>query len=255
MIRLEGDEAAIQDLELFQDFSPSGCVLVNGLGTTETGIWRQYFFNKTDELPKLTVPIGYPVEDMEVLIVDSQGNEFPDNQAGEIAVRSRYLCSGYWNDPNRTAEVLLKDGTDYTIKIWKTGDLGQKLKNGCLEYLGRKDSVPDIHIQKNLPKHAKSKRFNQKEAFTHPSTSTEKTLASIWTDVLNLQKIDIHEDFFSIGGDSLQAVRLVGRIQSIFSVTLSIRDVFDQPTFADQVLLLENKMKDPNQDAQEKRSS
>jgi acyl carrier protein len=58
-----------------------------------------------------------------------------------------------------------------------------------------------------------------------PRTETENILVEIWSIVLNTQDIDIHADFFSLGGDSLAAMRCINRVCAVFGVELSV-DLF-----------------------------
>jgi amino acid adenylation domain-containing protein len=139
VIRLEGDQAAPGDVVLYRrHFSPE-CVLVNGLGATETGIVRRYFIDHGTEVSGGVVPIGYPVEDMDVLLLDEAGAEVDRGGTGEIAVRSRYLATGYWNNAERTARAFTRCGADPEVRLYRTGDLGRMRPDACLEYLGRKD--------------------------------------------------------------------------------------------------------------------
>ena len=86
-----------------------------------------------------TVPAGYAVEDHEVLLIDDRGQPVEFNQIGEIAVRSRYLFCGYWQRLDLTEAVLFKDVQEENKLLYKTGDLGCMLPDGCLLHLGRKD--------------------------------------------------------------------------------------------------------------------
>ena len=84
------------------------------------------------------LPVGYPVRDKEVLLLDDMGRESSDISTGEIAVRSRYLASGYWRNPELTrAKFVEESGQDQ--RVFRTGDLGQRAPDGCLTHLGRKD--------------------------------------------------------------------------------------------------------------------
>ena len=138
-IRLEGDAASVRDVEHFRRHFSQECVLVNGLGTTETGLVRQFFLRRTDDPPGGILPIGYAVDGMEVVLLDPDGQELPPGATGEIAVKSRYLASGYWRDPDRTALAFVPDPADRERRIYRTGDLGRMAADGCLTYLGRKD--------------------------------------------------------------------------------------------------------------------
>ena len=76
---------------------------------------------------------------MDVLIVDDDAEAVPAGSPGEIAVRSRYLALGYWNEPDLTDKRFLSDGEDGELRMYLTGDLGRFRDDGCLEYLGRRD--------------------------------------------------------------------------------------------------------------------
>ena len=91
-----------QDVELFQARCEPGTVLVNGLGATECGLVRQYVVDHETSLTGSTVPIGYPVEDMDVLLLDPDGQPVAAGEVGEIVVRSLYLAPGYWDRPDLT---------------------------------------------------------------------------------------------------------------------------------------------------------
>jgi len=144
IIRLEGDRASARDIEIYQKkhFSAT-CTLVNGLGATECGIVRQYFVGPETPIPEGVVPIGYPVEDMEILLLDEPGHAVGAGQVGEIAVRSRYLVPGYWRQPELTAAAFAADPAG-GLRVYRTGDLGRMRPDGCLEHLGRKDSQVKI---------------------------------------------------------------------------------------------------------------
>ncbi|HUM15287.1 MAG TPA: amino acid adenylation domain-containing protein [Candidatus Nitrosotalea sp.] len=139
VIRLEGDRASGRDIELYQKHFSATCVLVNGLGATECGIVRQYFVRTDTPGLEGIVPIGYPVEDMEILVLDEAGHPVDAGQVGEIAVRSRYLVPGYWRRPELTSAAFTVDPADPGLRTYRTGDLGRMRSDGCLEHLGRTD--------------------------------------------------------------------------------------------------------------------
>ena len=66
-----------------------------------------------------------------------------------------------------------------------------------------------------------------------PGTPAEKALAAIWTDLLDLERIDVRDNFFELGGHSLKATQLVSRVQKRLGVELPLRDVFRLPTIAE----------------------
>jgi amino acid adenylation domain-containing protein len=138
IIRLEGDQTSVSDVESFQkNFFPS-CVLVNGLGATECGLIRQFFVSTTTPITTPSVPIGYAVEDMDVMVVDDGARPLPAGEIGEIAVKSRFLATGYWKQETLTAQKFLPVPNEPEARVYRTGDLGRFLPDNCLEYLGRK---------------------------------------------------------------------------------------------------------------------
>ncbi len=140
VVRLEGDRATRLDVDLFRRNFSDKAVLVNGLGITETGLVSQYFVTGESRVEAGSLPVGYPVEGMEILILDREGRRLPAGQIGEIAVRSRFLAQGYWDDPERTARAFRTDLVNPDVRIYRTGDVGRIAHDGCLEYLGRRDS-------------------------------------------------------------------------------------------------------------------
>jgi amino acid adenylation domain-containing protein len=65
-----------------------------------------------------------------------------------------------------------------------------------------------------------------------PRTEREKKLAGIWKKALGLEKVGIHENFFDLGGHSLNAVKIVNGVHKVFKVKINIRDLFTSPTVA-----------------------
>jgi acyl transferase domain-containing protein/surfactin synthase thioesterase subunit/acyl carrier protein len=65
-----------------------------------------------------------------------------------------------------------------------------------------------------------------------PTTETERELVRLWQDVLSLEGIGVQDNFFEIGGDSLLAVRLIGRVQETLGIEIPLRRVVEEPTIA-----------------------
>jgi amino acid adenylation domain-containing protein len=70
------------------------------------------------------------------------------------------------------------------------------------------------------------------ETYVAPQTSTEQAMAEVWKQVLKLDQVGIHDNFFDLGGHSLLAAQLLAQIQQIFSVPLQLRALFEAPTIA-----------------------
>jgi len=65
-----------------------------------------------------------------------------------------------------------------------------------------------------------------------PRTPTEAILAEIWTEVLSLNEVGVLDNFFMLGGDSIQATRLISRVRDAFNIKLSLHRLFELPTIA-----------------------
>ena len=65
-----------------------------------------------------------------------------------------------------------------------------------------------------------------------PRSAVQRQLASIWTEVLGLERVGIHDNFFELGGHSLSATRVVSQVRSVLQVELPVRSLFDTPTIA-----------------------
>ena len=76
--------------------------------------------------------------------------------------------------------------------------------------------------------------------YTTPSTPLESALAEIWTQLLGLDAIGVHDNFFQLGGHSLLALRLAGQIMELLEVEIPVRIIFENPSIAALVECLES---------------
>lgn len=140
IVRLGGEKVSSREVELFQRHFPAGCVLINGYGATETGTVRMYVVDRHTSVANGPLPIGYPLEGMDVVLLDEDGTEARPGAVGEIAVRSDYLSLGYWKKPEQTRKAFLPPTEPGDPRrTYLTGDLGRMRPDGLLEHLGRKD--------------------------------------------------------------------------------------------------------------------
>ena len=139
LIKLSGEPVYKRDIEIYKKYFPRDSLVINMLASAEVGSTRVYFIDKETRIHENVVPIGYPLEGCEVLLLDSDGNTVGIDKMGEIAVRSRYLSPGYWRRPDLTEAAFLPDPAGGDARIYRTGDLGCMLPDGCLVHRGRKD--------------------------------------------------------------------------------------------------------------------
>jgi acyl-coenzyme A synthetase/AMP-(fatty) acid ligase len=140
LIFVAGEPVLQRDVALFQKHFATDCIFVNTIGATETPNFGWYCMDKHSRLSGAQVPAGYPLtEDPAVLLLNDDGHDVGINQTGEIVVQSSYLAHGYWRRPDLTQTRFVTDPTGGKVPLYYTGDLGHRLPDGCLLFLGRKD--------------------------------------------------------------------------------------------------------------------
>ena len=72
----------------------------------------------------------------------------------------------------------------------------------------------------------------REEIYLAPRTQTEERLARIWEEVLEIEKVGVHDNFFDLGGHSLLATQLISRVRANFNIALPLRRLFESPTVA-----------------------
>ncbi len=92
-------------------------------------------------------------------------------------------------------------------------------------------SGPTGKVQRRLLAAALSDQLQ--EPYVAPRDSLERTLAGLWEQMLDLPRVGINDNFFSLGGDSLQGTRLTARIRAILGVELAPGTLFRSPTISD----------------------
>jgi non-ribosomal peptide synthetase component F/acyl carrier protein len=143
LIRLGSESVSWKEIELYKKNFSKDCVLSIELSCSEAYTLTQFLATTRTQID-FTVPVGYAVEDKEILILDDKGAPLGPNEIGEIAVRSRFLSPGYWKRPDLTDLAFKQDKNYPGHRIYRTGDLGRISSDGCLEHLGRKDTQVQI---------------------------------------------------------------------------------------------------------------
>jgi amino acid adenylation domain-containing protein len=303
--------------ELLDRFSARlSAQLHNHYGPTETTIDATSW---TWDAPnhQHSVPIGRPIANTQVYILDSHLQPVPVGVPGELYIGGDGLARGYLNEPQLTAEKFLSNrfSGELGARLYKTGDLGRYLSNGSIEFLGRMDHqvklrgyrielgeienvlvqhpgvrdsvvvaredtpgnkrlvaylaprkeraptiwelrsylaeklpgymVPAVYVMLDaLPSLPNGKVDRQalpplgdnepeaNAAFVEPRTEVEKLVAQIWLEVLHVERIGVHDNFFDLGGHSLLAIQVISRTREIFPNGISLRSLFGAPTVA-----------------------
>ncbi|KGT96203.1 non-ribosomal peptide synthetase, partial [Dickeya fangzhongdai] len=115
--------------------------LHNQYGPAETHVVTEYQCSgNAADWPRLP-PIGYPVYNNRLYILDAHQQLVPQGVSGELYIAGAGVARGYLNQPALTAERFLDDpfSTEPGARMYRTGDLGRWLADGGIEYLGRND--------------------------------------------------------------------------------------------------------------------
>ncbi|WP_275346325.1 non-ribosomal peptide synthetase [Xenorhabdus bovienii] len=135
-----GEQANIRPaIRLRTDYPPQH--LLHVYGPTETTTFATAYEIPLTEGEYGKIPIGQPIANTRIYILDTQGQPVPLGVAGEIHIAGAGVARGYLNRPELTAECFLTDpfSTDPDARMYKTGDLGRWLPDGNIEYLSRND--------------------------------------------------------------------------------------------------------------------
>ncbi|MDP4181142.1 MAG: amino acid adenylation domain-containing protein [Bacillota bacterium] len=136
---LSGETIYWSYVDLYKEYFPDQCIFMNMFGATEIIIGAINVLGKNAEVIGASVPVGYPLPGVEVVLIDENGGETDTDAPGEITYRSKYLTSGYWNMEELTAKVFEETSDGNEEKLYYSGDLGRFLSDGAIEYLGRND--------------------------------------------------------------------------------------------------------------------
>jgi amino acid adenylation domain-containing protein len=284
--------------------------LVHVYGPTEATTFATWHLVREVASDAITVPIGRPIANTTIHILDAHLQPVPVGGIGEIHIGGPGLATGYLDDDALTAGRFLD--TPYG-RLYKTGDLGRHREDGAIEFRGRADSQvklrgfriepgeieaalqqhPDVlqcailankngedepmlaayvvprsgrqadsaaireFLASRLPAHMIPSAFVSLDALpltpngkldarklprpesSVPATSAaavaprneiERGIAEIWSRVLGRKASSVRDDFFTVGGHSLLALRLLGEVRNQFGVEIPTRRLFETPT-------------------------
>ena len=118
----------------------------NGYGPTECTIFTTTYPLAAYEQD---IPIGKPVDNMKLFIVDKDFNRLPPGAAGELWISGPQVGRGYLNQPEKTAEAFMENSSSLSVsssckRFYRTGDIVRYLADGNIQFVGRRDSQVKI---------------------------------------------------------------------------------------------------------------
>jgi acyl-coenzyme A synthetase/AMP-(fatty) acid ligase len=119
----------------FRVFNLYGCSECTSLSS-----W--YEMSEPVELAR--VPMGWPLQNTQLHVLDAQGRPCPLYVPGEIHIGGAMLSTGYLGDEEQTAARFVADPEQPSERLFRTGDLGRRLADGSIDYLGRRDDQVKI---------------------------------------------------------------------------------------------------------------
>jgi len=330
---LSGGESC--SLEISEKWS-KGRTFINAYGPTETTVAPTYYIVDSKAKYHSSIPIGKPISNTQVFILDLMLQPVPVGVRGELYIGGIGIARGYLNRSELTEEKFvsnpffedLKPHSKWVSKkLYRTGDLGRYLPDGNIEFIGRIDhqvklrgfrielgeiettidlfpgvnqvvvvirednpgekrlvayivQETDVSIRINelrrylrekMPEYMIPAAFvildelklnasgkvdrktlpiptsEQSESgtiFVSPKTDLEKTIAQIWQEVLNVDRIGLNDNFFDLGGHSLLMATAHSRLQEALNREFSLISLFQYPTISSLVDYLSGESED-----------
>ncbi|PFT30920.1 non-ribosomal peptide synthetase [Bacillus cereus] len=148
-IIMGGEAASTNAIRSWQSTFKNQVQLVNEYGPTEATVSAMYYF-----IPVLegdnnllgSIPIGIPISNTKVHILNSYMQHCPVGAMGELYIESLGLAQGYWKQEEKTKQAFISNpfSEDNSKRLYRTGDLARWLPNGNIEFMGRKDKQVKI---------------------------------------------------------------------------------------------------------------
>ncbi|WP_245651966.1 condensation domain-containing protein, partial [Streptosporangium amethystogenes] len=227
------EETAEELFEAQVERAPGGLAVVVG-GT----VWR------AGEAGGGSVPVGRPISNVRVFVLDGHLQPVPVGVAGELYVSGAGLEREDWGPAGPAAERFVACPFEPGERMYRTGDVARWNADGRLEFAGRVDeqvrgrgtrAEPDEVRAEALPV---PDRSDVAGAGRGPVTLRQELLCVAFAQVLGVDRVGVDDDFFALGGHSLQAIKLISRVRSLLKVEVPLRILFEAPTVAGLVARL-----------------
>jgi amino acid adenylation domain-containing protein len=188
------------------------------------------FFGRLDDQVKIR---GFRVElgEIETLL-----GAHPAIQAAAVVMRDEAL-----GDRRLVAYITLRSGATVApeeLRVYLRRKLPDYMLPNRFEFLGRLPLTPNGKVDRRALPAPRTSRPEGEFRYVAPRTEAEKNLAKIWAEVLKLDRVSIHDNFFDLGGHSLLATQVISRIAGKLQTNFPVRALFENPTVAGLVSLI-----------------
>ena len=148
---LGGEVVDEHSRSVFRRVFGADCRLIGLYGATESSLTTLNDISHADIDAGLTIGLGRPIDGTQLILRRDDGSEARVFETGQIAIRSRHLARGYWNDAALTAQrflpvgAIVGDVADDDTTEYLSGDLGCRLPDGSVRFMGRRDFQYKLH--------------------------------------------------------------------------------------------------------------
>jgi len=145
-ILIAGEELTSSMVERFINIFGNKIQLVNLYGPTEATLASLFYIIKPEDVKLQKIPIGKPISDVDVIILDDDLNICETREIGEIYINSSYMSHGYYNNDALNEErFIINPFNNDAGRLFKTSDLAYHNQDGNIIFISRKDSVVKLH--------------------------------------------------------------------------------------------------------------
>ncbi|HEV2707211.1 MAG TPA: amino acid adenylation domain-containing protein [Pyrinomonadaceae bacterium] len=188
-----------------------------------------------DEWPG-NLPSGVSLTDAKVFLLDVELQPVPAGVLGELYLGGAEFVRQFADETEQADHFIPHPFSDEKdARLYRTGDAARYRADGRLEYVGRMDdlSTHSATAGRRTRPVSTQTQGDERVAYAAPRTPTEEILASIWSDVLKVERVGIHDNFFDLGGHSLLATQLMSRVRNAFHLEVPLRLLFEHANVAD----------------------
>src|SRR5258708_36870074 len=132
------------------------------------------------------------------------------------------------------------------LREYLRGKLPEYMVPAQFVFLDSMPLTPNGKIDRKVLPSLSHENVASTRKFSAPATDTEKALAAIYAELLKVERIGIHDDFFDLGGHSLMAIKAVSKIRDVFGADLPLATLLEAPTIAEFSKLLRRKNWSPS---------